>query len=68
MTMGFGSLENSQDRQHQNRIAARGAINLFLWQLHTLWHGEMVKRIYVGIGTQFVGVSAIIAGQKTFNV
>jgi hypothetical protein len=68
MTMAYGWLENSQDQRHQNRIAARGAINLFRWQLHTLLHGEMVKRIYVGIGTQFVGTSAIIADQKTFNV
>jgi hypothetical protein len=27
----------------------------------------MEKKIYAGIGTQFVGVSAITEGQKTFN-
>ena len=53
------------DQRHQNRIAARGAINLFPWQLLTLLHGEMVKRIYVGIGTQFVGTSAIIATTRS---
>ena len=66
--MVCGLSDNSQGQLPLNLIAVQGAINLFRWQLHTQWHGEMVKKIYVGIGTQFVGTSAIIADQKTFNV
>jgi hypothetical protein len=65
--MDCGLLDSSLAQVQQNRIAARAAINLFRWQLHTLWHGEMVKKIYAVIGITSVGASDCIADQRIFK-
>ena len=66
--MAFGLLENSQDLRPLKRIAVLDVINLFLWQLLTLLHGEMVKKTYEGIGITSVGISESNVDQKTFKI
>jgi len=63
--MDCGLLDSSLAQVQQNRIAARAAINLFRWQLHTLLLGEMAKKLYVATGITSVGASDIIVAQRT---